>query len=76
MKEQNKIELEDKFVEALKYHEEIKGRQENSVIELREDYQYGTKKEISNQTMLQKIINLCLEIIEITKKEIYKKSDN
>ena len=74
MKEQNKIELEDKFVEALKYHEEIKGRQENSVIELREDYQYGTKKEIDNQNRLQKIINLCLEIIEITKKEIYKKS--
>ena|SRR3989344_2369582 len=65
LKEQKKLDIDDKFIIALKQNEK------DTIIELREDIQYGietmTKKSIINQ-----LKQTCSEIINIAKEEIYK----
>ena len=71
LREQNKILLEQKFLEALQSHAEVKEKHEHTVIELREDYQYGVRKEIEGKEKILQLTSICKEMIEKTKEEVY-----
>lgn len=61
--EQNKIKLDKKFIEALKQYDETKYA-ETTVIELREELQYGVSLE-SETIQLEKTKQLCKEAINV-----------
>jgi len=70
LKEDKKIDIDNKFIEALEIYDEQE-RQETNVIESREHYTYGTTVSINNEEEIKKNINLCKECIAQTKKIIY-----
>src|SRR3989344_1490543 len=55
LKEQGKIEIEDKFIEALDNYSESE-RQESSIIEKREFYTYGTTTHTENKEEIEKAV--------------------
>ncbi len=63
LNEQGKIKLENKFLEAFKYETQ---ENEKSVIGMREDYTYGTRKEVSKDK-IEWLTKLCKELIDETK---------
>ena len=67
LKENNKIQLDEKFIELLEY-EEIS---ENSIIDLREDYTYGVRTSVEDETKLNSLKKTCKEVIDITKQIVY-----
>jgi len=67
LKENGKINMDSKYIEMFKYESEA---QEDSIIEMREDYTYGTKTEASREK-IEELTKLCKELIEITKKIVY-----
>ena len=69
LKEQKKINLSEEIIESLKSVEQEGGQKRT--IELREDFQYGTKTKIEDKT-LSELKVLCQKAIEETKKIIYK----
>ena len=71
LKEDNKIQLDEKFIELLKY-EEMEEIKENSIIELREDYTYGVQISVKDEVKVNELKNICKELIDITKEIIYK----
>lgn len=71
LKEQNKIELDEKFIELLEY-EEIEEIGENSVIDLREDYTYGVQVSVKDKSKIDKLRKTCKEMIDITKEIVFK----
>lgn len=73
--EEKKLILDEKFLEALKSHGEVKEKHEHTVIELREDYQYGIKKTIEEKDKIFQLSEICAELIEIAKKEVYERKE-
>ena len=71
LKETNKIQLDEKFIELLEY-EETEEIKENRVIDLREDYTYGVQISVKDETKINNLKKICQELIEITKEIIYK----
>ena len=71
LKEIGKIDLDEKFIEALEY-EEIGEAKENSVIELREDYTYGVQLTVKDEAKINQLKQICIELIDITKEIIFK----
>ena len=71
LKEIGKIDLYEKFIEALEY-EEIEEAKENSVIELREDYTYGVQITVKDEAKINQLKQICKELIDITKDIIFK----
>lgn len=69
LKEENKINLEEKFIRLLEY-EEMKDLGD-SVIDLREDYTYGVQISIKDETKLNEVKKTCKELIDITKEIIH-----
>src|SRR3989344_3029421 len=71
LKETNKIQLDEKFIELLEYGEmgDIK---EHSIIGLREDYTYGVQISVKDETKINELKKICKELIDITKEIIYK----
>lgn len=69
LKEQKKINIDDEIIYALKLSDTIE-MHERSAIELRENFQYGTKTTIDNK-QLSKLKELCKKAIEETKKIVY-----
>ena len=69
LKEKNKIEISGDIIETLKNinHEEPHQR---NVIELRENFQYGTETSIEDET-LSKLKGLCKKALEEAKNIIY-----
>ena len=65
LKETGKIDLDEKYIEALEY-------EENSVIELREDYTYGVQTSVKDEAKIKELKQLCKELIDITKEIIFK----
>jgi hypothetical protein len=51
----------------------LKRDQVDTVIELREDYQYGVRKEVGDKNSLKKLIALCTDLMNLTKTELYEK---
>ena len=70
LKDQGKIEISSGLIDTLRNvdHEE---KHQSSVIELRENFQYGTETGIEDK-YLSKLKELCKKAIEETKKIIYK----
>ena len=70
LKEENKINIEQKFIDMVK-HEDIKERQENNVIEMRENYTYGIEISIEDKTKIRDLIKNCKEMIDVAKNIIF-----
>lgn len=70
LKENNKIQLDEKYIELLEY-EEIEDMQENSIINLREDYTYGIQTSVKDESKLNDLKEKCKELIDITKQIVY-----
>ena len=71
LKETGKINLDEKFIEALEY-EELEESKENSIIELREDYTYGVQITVKDEAKINELKKICKELVDITKEIIYK----
>src|SRR3989338_5689387 len=71
LKETGKINIDEKFIEALEY-EEMEESKENSVIELREDYTYGVQITVKDEAKINELKKICKELVDITKEIIYK----
>jgi len=71
LKETNKIQLDEKFIELLEY-EEMEDIKEHSVIDLREEYAYGVQISVKDEAKINELKKICKELIEITKEIIYK----
>lgn len=72
LKEEGKINLEQKFIDALK-SEEVQNIQESSIIEMREDYTYGIEVSFQDKTRIDTLIKMCQELIAETKTIIFTK---
>ncbi|MDP2926383.1 MAG: HEPN domain-containing protein [Nanoarchaeota archaeon] len=70
-KEEGKIDLETKFIEALENYDD-KERHETNVIEKREQYTYGTSVSVDNKEEIEKNINLCKDCLDKTKEIVFK----
>ena len=67
--EEGKINLDNKFIKYFKYEE--KEDTEDSVIEMREEYTYGTKVE-AEKSKVNFLIEECKELIDSTRDIVYK----
>lgn len=70
LNETNKIKLDEKYIKLLEY-EEMDDIQEESVIDLREDYTYGVQTTVKDEAKLNELKKTCKELIDITKQIIY-----
>ena len=70
LKEENKINLNEKFIELLEY-EEIEEVSEDSIIDLREDYTYGVQVSVKDGGKINELKKNCKEMVDITKEIIF-----
>ena len=66
LKEEKKIDIDNRFIEMFKYKEEQKDKEEHSLIDLREDYTYGSQTAISKD-IINGLVKDCQELIEAAK---------
>jgi len=71
LKETGKINLDEKFIEALEYGE-MEESKENSVIELREDYTYGVHITVKDETKINQLKEICKELLDLTKEILFR----
>ena len=67
LKEKGEININDKFLKYFKYED---GKTKESVIEMREKYTYGTKKE-ADKSEIDFFIKECIELLDVTREIIY-----
>ena len=72
LKEEKKINLDEKFIELLEYEEMENVAEEDSVIDMREDYTYGVQISVKDEAKYDNLKKTCKEIVDITKEIIYK----
>ncbi len=65
LNEEEKINIDKEFIEMFKY-EKSKEAEENSIIEIREDYTYGTKIALNKQKV-EELTQKCKKLIDITR---------
>ncbi|HRZ86049.1 MAG TPA: HEPN domain-containing protein [Candidatus Paceibacterota bacterium] len=70
LKEQNKINLDDKFISILENYDETE-RHETSVIESREFYTYGIRISVDDKKEIEQKIILCKDCLDQTKQIIF-----
>ena len=70
LQEQGKISINQDIINFMKYNEE-ENHQEESIIELREDYTYGVELEVKDKEQPDRIEKLCVEFIDFTKNIVY-----
>ena len=66
LKEEKLISLDDKFIELLEYEED-----QDSVIDLREDYTYGIQVSVKDETRIKDLKKTCQELVDATKEIIF-----
>ena len=74
LKEQDKLQVDDRFIEALRTHSEGEERHAHTASdlrELREDFQYGVNVEY--KIGIEQLKKTCAEMLNIAKDEVYKK---
>lgn len=71
LKEQKKIEIENRFIEAVESYDEQE-RHETTVIEKREFYTYGTTIEAGKEE-IQESIQLCKDCLDQTRDIVFEK---
>ncbi len=69
LKEEKKINLDDKYIELLEY-EDFENAQD-SVIGLREDYTYGIQTSVKDENKINELKKICKDLVDITKQIIY-----
>lgn len=72
LKEQGKVQVDDRFIEALRTHAEGEERHTHTASdlrELREDFQYGVSVEY--EVGIEQLEKTCADMIEVTKDEVY-----
>jgi len=74
LNEEKKININEKFIKLLEY-EEREDKEENSVIDLREDYTYGIQITVKDEKKINELKETCKELVEITKQIIYKQQN-
>ena len=72
LREEEKINIDKKFIEMLKYAE-IEELQESKIIEMREQYTYGTETSIDDETKIKELLQTCKEVIDATKGIVFDK---
>ncbi len=70
LKEENKIDLDEKFIEMMKYKDDQKGERYLSIIDMREDYTYSAKISVEKEIIMSLIIS-CQELMEKTNRIVY-----
>ncbi len=70
LREEGKINLDSRLIDMLK-QADLREIHESNIIDIREEYTYGTKILIEDETAIDKLIADCREIIDITKYIIY-----
>lgn len=70
LKEEKKIDIDEKFIELFMYNNEEESNKNDSIIDLRENYTYGVKVSIE-EVKIDELILLCRELIEKTKEIVY-----
>ncbi len=70
LKEENKINLDEKFIELLEY-KEMEEVGEDRIIDLREDYTYGIQISVKDEAKINDLKKTCQEMIDVTKEIIY-----
>ena len=70
-KEQNKINIDEKFIEMLESYDE-KERFESNIIEKREFYTYGTTTSVDDKNEIERSISLCKDCLAQTKEIVFK----
>ena len=70
LKEEGKIDIDIKFIDMLK-HADIEEIQESKIIDMREEYTYGTETSIEDETEIKDLIQTCKEVIYVTKKIVF-----
>jgi len=74
LKEENKINLNQKFIDLFKY-ENDKEENKESIIEMREDYTYSTKLSF-NKAKINELIKTSKDLIDLAKEIIFSKINN
>src|SRR3990167_5162788 len=69
LKENNKIQLDEKFIELLEY---VDMEDKNSVIDLRENYTYGVQISVKEDEKINELRKTCKGLVEVTKEIIFK----
>ncbi len=67
LKENSKIKLDEKFIELLEYQE----MEENSIINLRENYTYGVQISVKDEVRFNDLKKICKELIDATKQIVH-----
>lgn len=70
LKEEGKININENFIDILK--EADIGVERDKIIEMREDYTYGVKISVEDETKINELIKNCKEMIDITKDIVFK----
>lgn len=70
LKEEGKIDIDGKFIDMLK-QEDIDKEIGNKVVDMREDYAYGVKISVEDETKIYDLIKNCKEIIDVTKNIVF-----
>ncbi|MEK6895869.1 MAG: hypothetical protein AABX12_00210 [Nanoarchaeota archaeon] len=70
LREENKIELDKKFIEMMKYKEDQDEKTSLSIIDMREDYTYSAKISVEKDK-IDSLILISQELIEMTNRRIY-----
>jgi uncharacterized protein (UPF0332 family) len=73
LKEEGRIDLDNTFIDMLKYKDDQKDQEILSLIDMREEYTYGAEISVADEK-IKYIIEKCREIIEITKSVVYSKN--
>ena len=72
LKEEGKIEIDQKFIGIMKTKEEQSNDDDISMIDMREDYTYSSKISVEKERT-QKLIDLCKGLIHQAKEIVYSK---
>jgi len=70
LKEEHKINIDNKFIEMFRYKEEQSDKETYSLIEMREDYTYGSKISVE-KNIINGLVKDCQKLIEDTKNIIH-----
>jgi len=69
LRDEGKIDIDKKYIDALKITN-IQERHEGNIISLRENFQYSTDLDFKEKEEFKRLVELCKEIIDITRKII------
>ncbi|OGJ20653.1 hypothetical protein A3K73_05765 [Candidatus Pacearchaeota archaeon RBG_13_36_9] len=70
LKEEGKIDLDNRFIEMFKYKEDQEGKEAYSLIEMREEYTYGSKTAVGKH-IINELVKDCQRLIEDTKNIVH-----